>query len=249
MKGRITLDSMVHEFRLLRNRIESEIHAPALVFVTSATDDDGAGLTAYGLAESLSKTNQRIVLVTTDPTITSGPSADDPTAPPVFRRRASDRLESGSRPSRAHGDGRFEVISVSPERLTTISRSNVAEMFQDLRSRHDYVVIDAGNLPKNSFALLLVGLADVALVAFRSGRAQQPADRTMLDTLERAETKILGAVMTDTAAIEHFARRNEPEPVAQRAPAPAVAPAPQREPAAFVTKRLGFAFNRIGKSN
>ena len=57
MKHRIATDSMAREFRLLRNRIEAEIHAPAVLLVTSATERDGAGLTAYGLAESLSKTH------------------------------------------------------------------------------------------------------------------------------------------------------------------------------------------------
>ena len=68
-------------------------------------------------------------------------------------------------------------------KVATISRSNVADLVADLRSRHDYVVIDAGNLPQNSFGLLLIGSADVALVAFRAGRSQQIADRAMLDAL------------------------------------------------------------------
>ncbi len=242
MKGRITLDSMVHEFRLLRNRIEAEIHAPGMVVVTSATDGDGAGLTAYGLAESLSKTNQRTVLVTTDPSITTGPSDDAALPRPVLRRRASDRLGADGRVT---GEGSFEVVSVSPERVATISRSNVADLVADLRSRHDYVVIDAGNLPQNSFGLLLIGSADVALVAFRAGRSQQIADRAMLDALERAETKVLGAVMTDAAAIDHFVKRNAPA----TPPVTVIVPEPKPEPATFLTKRLEVALSRLGKSN
>ncbi len=153
MKHRITTDSMVHEFRLLRNRIEAEVEAPAVVFVTSATDGDGASLTAYGLAESLSKT-QAAHGSRNDG---RGDAGDDVTAAPTprARRRASDRLEGVNHPA---NDGRLSVVSISPERVATISRSSVAGLVQELRVDHDYVIIDAGNLPKNSFGLLLDGV-------------------------------------------------------------------------------------------
>jgi Mrp family chromosome partitioning ATPase len=203
MKGRIVTDSLSHEFRLLRNRVEAEVHAPAVILVTSATDRDGAGLTAYGLAESLSKTHQRTALVTT-----SMPAPDEPQTlapgPQAPRRRASDRLEGGS----SVAPGQLSIVAISHERLTTISRSSVASLVAGLRAENDYVVIDGGDLPKNSFALLLVASADATLVTFLSGRQQTPADRVMLDTLERAEAKMLGVVVTDQEAIDHFAQRD-----------------------------------------
>jgi Mrp family chromosome partitioning ATPase len=203
MKGRIATDSMAHEFRLLRNRVEAEVHAPAVILVTSATDRDGAGVTAYGLAESLSKTHQRTTLVTT-----SMPAADAQQTlapgPLAQRRRASDRLDGVSSAT----PGVLSVVAISHERLTTISRSNVASMVAGLRADHDYVVIDGGDLPNNSFALLLVASADATLVTFLSGRQQTPADRVMLDTLERAEAKMLGVVVTDQESIEQFAQRD-----------------------------------------
>jgi len=95
MKHRISTDSLAREFRLLRNRIEAEVHAPAVLLVTSATDRDGAGLTAYGLAESLSKTHQRTALLTTSATPAQTEwSAGLPA--PRQRRRSSDRLDAGN---------------------------------------------------------------------------------------------------------------------------------------------------------
>lgn len=234
MKHRITTDSMVHEFRLLRNRIEAEVEAPAVVFVTSATDGDGVSLTAYGLAESLSKTKQRTVLVTTAAVtpVTTLPLPDTPR-----RRRASDRLEGVNHPA---NDGRLAVVSISPERVATISRSSVAGLVQELRVDHDYVIIDAGNLPKNSFGLLLMASADATLVAFRSGRTQQPADREMLDMLERAEAKVLGVVMTDEATIEHFEHRDEPVAAPE--------PVTERKPAAMIAARFEDVRSRLGKA-
>ena len=238
MKGRIHHDSMVHEYRLLRNRIEAEVHAPALILVTSATDRDGAGITAYGLAESLSKTHQRTVLVTTDSTVVAPAETSMPSSQqPALRRRATDRLESSGHVT--GGDGRFSVVYVSPERIATISRSSVASLVQGLRSEHDYVVIDAGDLPKNSFGLLLIASADATLLAFRAGRAQQPADRVMLDMLERAESKVLGVVMTDMSMIDTFAQRDEPVVVKE--------PAHEGKPLAAFAGRVEVALQRVRK--
>jgi Mrp family chromosome partitioning ATPase len=204
VKGRIHTDSMTREFRLLRNRIEAEIHAPAVVLVTSATDRDGANVTAYGLADSLSKTHQRTALVTTTAPTSEAAQVLAP-APPMLRRRASDRLESGAKAS-----GGLSVVSISHERLATISRSNVASLIQELRSEHDYVVIDGGGLPNNSFALLLAASVDAVLVTFLAGRQETPQDRIMLDTLERTEAKMLGIVLTDNDSIDHFNERDVP---------------------------------------
>jgi Mrp family chromosome partitioning ATPase len=196
---------MVHEFRLLRNRVESEIHSPAVLLVTSATDRDGAAVTAYGLAESLSKTHQRTALVTTAKAVVTSPQLLGPAAP-TQHRRASDRLDSGA----AKSPGALSVVSISQERLATISRSNVSSLVEELRAGHDYVVVDGGDLPGNSFALLVASSADAVLVTFLAGRQQTPQDRAMLDTLERTESKILGVVMTEQDAIDHFERRDVP---------------------------------------
>jgi Mrp family chromosome partitioning ATPase len=241
-------DSLVHEFRLLRNRIEAEVHAPALLFVTSGSDSDGAGFAAYGIAESLSRTHQRTVLVTSDPTL--APPAQDGTAEPL-RRRASDRVGAPDVPP---AQGGFSVVCLSAERVATISRSRVAEMVQELRSSNDYVVIDAGNIAKNGLGLLLVGSADAAIVAFRSGRAQQEGDQFLLDTLERAESKTIGVVMTDQDAIDHFLQRDEsgaglesPVGVSEAAkPKPAVGVLQQVGSApAKLAKRLELALSRL----
>jgi Mrp family chromosome partitioning ATPase len=249
MKHRITTDSHAQEFRMLRNRIEAEIQAPAVLLVTSATDRDGAGLTAYGLAESLSKTHQRAALVTTvagkvghAAEVVDESAETEDQAP---RRRASDGLGRAGR-----GPGRLSIVAISHERLTTISRSNVAEMLAELRAENDYVVIDAGDLPNNSFGLLISTLADAILVSFLTGRPQVPGDRTMLDTLERSEAKICGVVMNDKAAIEVFVQQQSGEPSA----AEATAPVQHEEPAAqprrgfALNQRLEFVRQRIGKA-
>jgi Mrp family chromosome partitioning ATPase len=240
MRGRISTDSHAHEFRLLRNRIEAEVQSPAVVLITSATDRDGAHLTAYGLAESLSKTHQRTVLVMTSSSEAVEPGDAVAPSQPVLRRRASDRLEAGA----AAHQGGLSVITISPERLTTISRSGVSNLVQSLRSEHDYIVIDGGDLPNNSFGLLLATSADATLVTFLVGREQLPADRAMLDALERSETKVLGVVMNDQAAIDSFTRREHLSSADD-------VPAPERSKRRFVPpffqQSEKMALGRIGK--
>lgn len=233
MKHRIQTDSMTREFRLLRNRIEAEIQSPAVILVTSATQRDGASLTAYGLAESMSKTHQRTALITTAAPIE--PLGVPASGEPVLRRRASDRLGGSNEQA-----GGLKVISISQERLTTISRANVASLIADLRVEHDFVVIDGSDLPNNSFALLLVTLADAALVTFLSGRQQTPQDRVMLDTLERSETKMLGVVMTDQAAVDHFNQTGDGSSEPQQHVA-------VKKPTQNAIQRLEVALQRIGK--
>ena len=229
-------DSAAHEFRLLRNRIESDVHAPALIFVTSATDTDGAGFAAHGIAEALSKTHQRTVLVTSDSTLITTPTGAAIEIPQ--RRRASDKLEPTElRPQVAGG---FSVICLSLERVATISRSRVADMIRELREKNDYVVVDGGDLMKNGLGLLLVGAADATTVAFRSGRAEQAEDRLLLDALERAESKVIGVVMTDQASIDAFHQRNTDSVVATQFEAPTRVP---------VLKRLELAISRLVKSS
>jgi Mrp family chromosome partitioning ATPase len=237
MKHRIATDSMAREFRLLRNRIEAEIHAPAVLLVTSATERDGAGLTAYGLAESLSKTHQRTALLTTSAATLNAPDWSTP-ASPALRRRASDRLDTG----KILVEGGLSVVSVSHERLATISRSSMATLVQGLRSEHDYVVIDGGGLPDNTFGLLLLASADAVLVSFLCGRQLLPADRAMLDTLEKSEAKMLGVVMNDRIAIDHF---NDTVP--KNEPGVEHITVTEKPPMAL-GQRLEVALQRIGKS-
>ena len=99
------------------------------------------------------------------------------------------------------------------------------------------MVIDGGDLPNNSFGLLLVASADATLVTFLAGRKEIPADRIMLETLERSETKVLGVVLNDQAAIDHFAPEHETETKTE--------PVAIERPSAL--RRLEMAVQRIGK--
>jgi len=99
---------------------------------------------------------------------------------PDDRPDAAARLANGRR---------LSIVAISHERVTTMSRSNVAEMLAQLREQYDYVVIDGGDLPNNGFRASLFHLADGVLISFRTGRKQLAGDRVMLDSLERSEAK------------------------------------------------------------
>lgn len=237
MKHRIVPDTLSREFRLLRNRIEAAIQGPAVLLVTSASDGDGASLTAYGIAESLSRTHQRTALVTTA-AVGHGPQPVGTPQPPM-RARGGNRSEPN--------DGRLAIVAISYERVATIARSNVADMLAELRSQYDYIVIDGGDLPNNGFGLLFVGSADGVLVSFRTGRKQLEADRLMLDALERSEAKVMGVVMNEQTAIDRF---NEDDASHQSDAVAPVAAAGTEEPpsAPRYAGPLAGALQRIGRA-
>lgn len=238
MKHRTPTDSVTHQFRLLRNRVEAEVTAPAVILVTSATGRDGASATARGLAESLSKTHQRTALITAS---TGDANVQVAGTPGTQRRRASDALAGPVSPP-AHG---LSVVSISHERLATISRTHVAGMVTSLLAEHDYVIVDGGDLPNDGFPMLFIASADAALVTFLTGRPQVPDDRVMLEQLERAELKLLGVVMTDQESIDHGVERDaRPESDGAALPFPASLPLPQP-----VVQRLAVALQRNGKSS
>jgi Mrp family chromosome partitioning ATPase len=227
VKGRHANEPMAREFRILRTRIEAEISPPAILLVASATARDGAGLTAFGLAESLSNSDQRTVLIATETMSTGSPG------------RIRNGLTQAPATPLKKGDGPFPVISFTAERLATMSRTNVAALMQRLRGEYDYVVVEAGDFPKNSFGVLVLSSADAALVTFRSGRSEAPADRTMIDTLERSKAKLLGVVMLDEAAIEEHARGREAEKPTEWSP--------YRKPSA-AGERLNITLGRAEKT-
>lgn len=225
-------ESLTRQFRVLRGRIQAELASPGLVVVTSATDRDGAGATAYGLADSLSSTRQHVTLVTSEVFVGEAGSA---TRLQTLRRRATDRLEAAD--LHVVDGGRLSIVSIPPERAATMSRSRIAKLLDELRTTQDYVVLEASDLLNNSFGLLLLASADATLIAFRSGRSQCPADRALVETMERTSSKILGVVMTYDTTLSPL------ELLGKTARSKAAASEPS--PAGAAVQRLGMALTRF----
>ncbi|MBD5654527.1 MAG: hypothetical protein IAI50_05025 [Candidatus Eremiobacteraeota bacterium] len=202
--NRAQTDALALEFRLLRNKIEAKLEAPAVILVTSATVDDGTALTALSIAESFSASNQRTVLVTSDQSAHLIATAAYPGGAEM-RRRKMDKFGAANRSS---ADEQLSVVRVSPENMATISRSSVAALLQRLRDEYAYIIVDGPNLPQNPLALLLASAASGILVAFASGRLPLPADAAMLEILDGSSATMLGVVMSDRATIDHFAQRS-----------------------------------------
>jgi Mrp family chromosome partitioning ATPase len=202
MSGWELNESAAREFRLLRNKIETRIQSPAVILATSATNHDGASLTAYGLADALSRSGQRTALVTC--AVGSG-STPILSAASSLRRRKSDVPGA---PSRHPIAGRASYVTIANDRAATLSRNEAVALTDRLRREFEYVVVDAGELAQNAFGLLIASIADGILVSFRTGRKQADLDRSMLDIVQRSGAIVLGVVMTDDAAIADFARRS-----------------------------------------
>jgi cellulose biosynthesis protein BcsQ len=130
--------------------------------------------------------------------------------------------------------------------VATIARSNVDDMLAELRTQYDYIVIDGGDLPNNGFGLLFVTAADGVLLSFRTGRKQLVADRLMLETLERSEAKVIGAVMNDQASIDRF---NDDDASVQIEPVAVEVPAPAPAYSGPIAGLAGSVLTRIGRAN
>jgi Mrp family chromosome partitioning ATPase len=201
--NRALTDSLALEYRLLRNKIESKLETPAVILVTSATDDDGTSLTAQAIAESFSSSNQRTVLVTSDRSAHLSATSAYPGGADI-RRFKMDKFGAAHRSS---AEEQLSVVWVSPDDIATISHSSVAALLQRLRDEYAFVVVDGPSLPQNPLALLLAPVANGILVAFRSGRQRCPADTSLLESLAESSATMLGVVMSDRATIDLFAER------------------------------------------
>jgi Mrp family chromosome partitioning ATPase len=176
---------LASKFQLLRVRIESDVKLASVIMVTSAHANDGKTLTAYGLAECLTKVGHRTALVDTC-------SASNG----VAKRWSSDALERN-----------FPILSLSSQESgPTASRDAVYAFVEQMRSRYDYTIVDAAPLMSNSVAMLLAGSVDAVLLAVRHGRAPSEDDELMVQTLRHLRAKVLGVIASAPESIAEFER-------------------------------------------
>jgi Mrp family chromosome partitioning ATPase len=183
---------LASKFQLLRVRIESDVKLSSVIMVTSAQPKDGKSLTAYGLAECLTKVGHRAVLV--DTALKNGIPTDE---------RATESLVRN-----------FPIVTLSSEESgPTASREAIHAFVGEMRSKYDYTIIDAAPLMSNSVAMMLAGAVDAVLLAVRHGRAPTESDDLMVQTLKHVKARVLGVISSAPESIAEFtAARGSREP-------------------------------------
>jgi Mrp family chromosome partitioning ATPase len=89
-----------------------------------------------------------------------------------------------------------------------IGQDRLATFVEELRSDHDFTIVDVGTFLSSGSAMVLARLVDGILLVVRAGRAPADEDKLMLRTIEHCGNRIIGVVMTSEAAVFDFERRH-----------------------------------------
>ena len=182
------------KFDLLRARLEAEIERPAVIAITSSIAEDGNEVAAWGLACSLAATGY--------PTIFMDTSLSAPTMTEPAQRLRLDEIANQLDPSQ--GSASFAVLTLGdPTLQKRTSQRSIVSSFQVLRTKFDYVIINAGFALSSSFATAVVTAADSVLVAVKIGRRQLGHDLQLSAALEQLGAHFLGVIAMDASVIEN----------------------------------------------
>ena len=195
-------DIIAAHFQLIRTRIEAEMKLHSIIMVTSAKADDGARLTAFGLAECLAAAGHQTALI-------------DATANPV-----------------AALDGRFKtsmqrdfpIYSLPRNTIASSRASDTLESFaRQMREEFDYTIVDAPPFGRESMTVKLAAKADAVLIALRAGREPCAGDNLMVQALGLAGAALLGVIAATPESIAHFEEHGGAQYVADARPRAATA--------------------------
>jgi Mrp family chromosome partitioning ATPase len=176
-------DILAAHFQTVRSRVEAEIKPHSIIMVTSATADDGARLTAFGLAECLAAAGRQTALV-------------DATANPVAA--IDGRFKTS-------GPREFPIYALPRNNITSSRANDTIEAFaRQMREEFDYTIVDAPPFGRQSVTVTLAGKVDAVVVTLRAGRQPSPADGLMVRALGLAGATVFGVVAATPASIAHF---------------------------------------------
>lgn len=201
------------KFDLLRVRLEAEIARPAVIALTSSTSEDGSEVAAQGLANSLAGAGYSTLYIETS---LAGRSQSKPAAELELGELA--RLQAVPNPA----SGVAAVLTLSDATLQRkTSQRGLQTALETLRSKFDYVVINAGYGASASFATSIVSAADAVLVAVKKGRREGADDTRLSSVLELIGARFLGVVSLDLWIVksEKVSSVSAPKPEARRSQA------------------------------
>ncbi len=176
------------QFQLLRARIESEIHKPAVIVVTSAESGDGKSLTAFALADCLAKAGHRSAVV--DASGNRREQTQEPAGP--FEEKPM-----------------LSLVAFPGSPSDAVSRETCEAFAAEARATYDYTVVDTCALLTSTLAMSLAGSSDAILIAVRIGRAPTRNDQFTVQMLEHAKAHVVGVVATAQDAIVDFDKRRD----------------------------------------
>jgi Mrp family chromosome partitioning ATPase len=170
-------------FMMIRTTVEAEIPAPGVLTVSSALDADGKTGVAAGIARSLASAGYMTIAIDASGNMMHGTSVE----------AAIERLGDSARQLAAGCD----YISLAPDQARTASATAIAALYDAIRLRYDYAIVDAAVISDGGLALSRA--ADGVVLAVREGRAVTESDRDAVALFERLRVRFLGVIATRDA--------------------------------------------------
>lgn len=181
-------------FYSIAARVETEVGSPAALLITSALDSDGTTMIASRLAEALVGEGYRVAIVDAREDAAGETLLAKNSGVGYDGELASDETRSYSEVALRDLGDRFAG-----------SRRDVAALIARLRTRYDYVVVDAPAFNRGSMPTLFADVCDALLIAVQKGRGATAEDRRINAYLDGSAKHAIGIVSTTKAAIGNFA--------------------------------------------
>ena len=185
-------------FRRLRTNLQFlNVDNPPRVFVlTSSVATEGKSETAINLSLALSESGNRVLLIEADlrrPLVVSYMSMPD-------RVGLTNILTGQANFADVVQETRYDGVDLLacgplPPNPSELLASEVArQLFEDLRGKYDYVIIDSPPLLPVTDGSLLAQITDGALLVVRSHRTTTDQVAQAVDNLQKADAMLLGLV-------------------------------------------------------
>jgi capsular exopolysaccharide synthesis family protein len=177
---------------------DASLGATRVVLVTSALENEGKTTVASHLAASLARAGRKTLLVDCD--------LRRPALHQVFRMeplpglsevlRGEAELFEAIRPTAEPGLELLAAGAADAQALQALARDDVQSLFEAVRLKYDFVVIDSSPVLPVADSLLLAKHADAVLLAIRRDVSRVPTTQTACQRLEMVGVRVLGAVVT-----------------------------------------------------
>lgn len=210
---------MAEQYRMLATRMiqRAQPGGPLSLVVTSPVGSEGKTTTAVNLALALGRmVDDEVLLVDAD---MGRPSAHRlvrvARKPGLSDLLGSPQDDPEAYVERHHGLALLQAGSIPPEERAALSSPHGQRVFQRLRQRFRYVVVDAPPILAVAEGLVLQRLVDSALLVVRARKTPRDVVRQAVRSLDRS--RLAGVILNDAepaaAYLEpyRYAERSEPQ--------------------------------------
>ena len=173
--------------------------APGVVMLTAAERGVGTSTTVLGLSRAMAAIGRTVVIL--DANFRQPDQAkllaQAPTGPRIEHYLVGSA--SVDQITMVEVETRLSLVPAGSGSIPTadiLSAPRFGALIEDLRARHDVVLIDAPHVMGHADATILASLADAVVVLVRAERSRRDTVTAAIDALEKAEGHVLGTVLT-----------------------------------------------------